>query len=68
MPLKWWIRDTDRGVIMALGIHGQTPFIDPQREFVVAKFSSQPGQADITMATDQMLGFEAIVDAIHLNI
>ena len=65
---KWWIRDTDRGVIMALGIHGQTLFIDPQREFVVAKFSSQPGQADITMATDQMLGFEAIVDAIHLNI
>ena len=48
------------GVIMALGIHGQTLYIDPEREFVVAKFSSQPDQANISMALDQMLAFEAI--------
>jgi CubicO group peptidase (beta-lactamase class C family) len=59
---KWWIRDSKRGVIMALGIHGQTLFIDPEQHFVVAKFSSQPMQDDLTMALDQALGFEAIRD------
>jgi CubicO group peptidase (beta-lactamase class C family) len=61
---QWWIRDPLRGVLMALGIHGQTLFIDPENEFVVAKFSSQPAQADINMALDQMLGFEAIRAAL----
>ncbi|MCZ6831485.1 MAG: hypothetical protein O7F73_18205 [Gammaproteobacteria bacterium] len=45
---------------MALGIHGQTLYIDPEREFIVAKFSSQPDQANTAMAVDQMLAFEAI--------
>jgi CubicO group peptidase (beta-lactamase class C family) len=57
---QWWVRDPQRGVIMALGIHGQTLYIDPEREFVVAKFSSQPDQATTAMAVDQMLAFEAI--------
>jgi CubicO group peptidase (beta-lactamase class C family) len=61
---QWWVRDPRRGVIMALGIHGQTLYIDPEREFVVAKFSSQPEQADTTMALDQMLAFEAIADTL----
>ena len=57
---QWWVRDPERGVIMALGIHGQTLYIDPQSEFVVAKFSSQPNQDDIAMALDQIHAFEAI--------
>lgn len=57
---QWWVRDPVRGVIMALGIHGQTLYIEPEREFVVAKFSSQPDQADIAMVLDQILAFEAI--------
>jgi CubicO group peptidase (beta-lactamase class C family) len=61
---QWWVRDPKRGVLMALGIHGQTLFIDPQRRFVAAKFSSQPEQADLGMALDQALAFEAIADAL----
>ena len=57
---QWWIRDPQQGVLMALGIHGQTLYIDPQREFVVAKFSSQPARVNTAMAVDQMLAFEAI--------
>ncbi len=59
---KWWVRDPQRGVIMALGIHGQTLYIDPDREFLVAKFSSQPAPVDIAMALDQVRGFEAIAE------
>jgi CubicO group peptidase (beta-lactamase class C family) len=61
---QWWVRDPERGVIMALGIHGQTLYIDPQDEFVVAKFSSQPNQDDIAMALDQILAFEAIAEKL----
>jgi CubicO group peptidase (beta-lactamase class C family) len=61
---KWWVRDPRRGVIMALGIHGQTLYIDPENEFVVAKFSTQPDQANTTMALDQMLAFEAVVEML----
>lgn len=61
---QWWVRDPMRGVIMALGIHGQALFIDPENEFVAAKFSSQPAQADIGLALDQALGFEAIIGSL----
>ena len=43
--------------LMALGIHGQTLYIDPGRDFEVAKFSSQ---ANVSMILDQIRGFEAI--------
>ena len=61
---QWWVRDPQRGVIMALGIHGQTLYIDPGRDFVVAKFSSQPAQADVSMVLDQIRGFEAIAQQV----
>lgn len=61
---NWWIRDPARGVIMALGIHGQTLFIDPAREFVVAKFSSQPAHTNPGFLSDQVLAFEAIAERL----
>lgn len=61
---QWWVRDADRGVLMALGIHGQALFVDTEKSFVAAKFSSQPEQANIAMAIDQMLAFEAIAETL----
>ena len=61
---KWWIRDTQRGVMMALGIHGQTLYIDPDKQFMVAKYSSQPEQTDIDLALSQVLGFETIANSL----
>lgn len=58
---QWWVRDPGKGVIMALGIHGQTIYIDPEREFVVAKYSSQPEHDNLDMTEDHALGFEAIL-------
>jgi CubicO group peptidase (beta-lactamase class C family) len=61
---QWWVRDANKGVISALGIHGQTLYIDSEKEFVAAKFSSQPGQADIGMFIDHLLAFEAIAGTV----
>jgi CubicO group peptidase (beta-lactamase class C family) len=58
---KWWIGDPVNGVMMALGIHGQTLYIDPGRDFVVAKFSSQPAHDDLDMMLNQVSAFQAIL-------
>ena len=39
--------------------------VDCEREFVAAKFSSQPEQANLAMAMDEMLAFEAIAKAVN---
>jgi len=49
---------------MALGIHGQMLYVDCDRKLVAVKLSSQPEQANIAMAIDEMLAFEAIADSI----
>ena len=60
----WWVRDPERGVIMALGIHGQTAYIDPARAFAAVKFSTQPEHVDMAMALDQMAAFDALASAL----
>ncbi len=62
---QWWLRDPQRGVIQALGIHGQMLFIDPDRDFVVAKFSSQPSHEDTNMELDSALACDAILEALE---
>jgi len=38
----WYVFERDPKTFFAMGIHGQNLFIDPARNFVLAKFSSQP--------------------------
>lgn len=61
----WWITDPRRGVMMALGIHGQTLYIDPEKELVIAKFSSQPDHVNRDMTLNQFYAYETI--AKHLS-
>lgn len=59
---KWWQRDPQNGIIMALGIHGQIIYINPEINFVAVKMSTHPGATDIEFTVDQMLGIEAIAE------
>ena len=61
---QWWVRNPEKGITMALGIHGQMLYVDCNRELVAAKLSSQPEQDNIAMAMDEMLAFEAIADSV----
>ncbi len=56
----WWVRDPRRGVLMALGIHGQLLYIDPERRFVAAKFSSQPAHVDAELSLMQFEALDAL--------
>lgn len=59
---KWWLPDPARGVLAALGVHGQMLYVDPENDFVVAKLSTQPDPADVDMALDQIAAFKAILE------
>ena len=39
---QWWITHNANGAIAARGIHGQTLWIDPAADLVVARFASHP--------------------------
>ena len=45
---------------MAFGIFGQNVFVDPEREIVIAKFSSQAPPLDERLIALTMCGVEAI--------
>ncbi len=46
---------------MALGVSGEVFYIDTEKDFVAAKFSSQPKYENVEMEADELLGLEAIV-------
>ena len=43
---KWYRIDRDKGVLCALGIHGQYLFVDRQNQLVVVMMSSQANPLD----------------------
>lgn len=38
----WWVTHNDHGAFAARGVHGQTIYIDPKAEMVIARFASHP--------------------------
>ena len=57
---KWWVLDAKRGAIAALGIHGQTIYVDPESELVGVKFSTWPVADDDTLWDLELDAFAAI--------
>ncbi|MDE2564039.1 MAG: serine hydrolase [Sphingomonadales bacterium] len=43
---QWWVSHDNRGCYAARGIHGQTLWIDPAAQMVVARFGSHPVAAN----------------------
>lgn len=42
----WWVSNNAHGVFAARGIHGQTIYVDPKAEMVIARFASNPVAAN----------------------
>lgn len=61
---KWYVL-RDRSMALGLGIHGQHLFVEPAKQLVIAKFSSQatPLDADLTELTLRFA--EAVSDRIR---
>jgi CubicO group peptidase (beta-lactamase class C family) len=62
---QWWIPCGPPGAFRAIGINGQSIFIDPASEVVIAQFSAWP-QASISAERrgEDVAVFEAIIEAL----
>ncbi len=52
--------DATRGVMLCIGIHGQTIHVDPSTGVVIVKLSSHPEPLDIALFGDTFLALEAL--------
>ena len=59
---QWYRIDRDRGVLLAIGIHGQYIYIHPQAELVIIRMASEPIPLDPDSARGWRRGFDAIAD------
>ncbi|MBS3649109.1 serine hydrolase [Pseudaminobacter sp. 19-2017] len=61
---KWYQSGLDNGAFMAIGIHGQWLYVDPSREVVIVRFSSQDLPADDALDQQTLRFFDFISKTI----
>jgi CubicO group peptidase (beta-lactamase class C family) len=60
----WWITHNEHGAFAARGVHGQTIYIDPKAEMVIARFASHPVAGNAAIDPTSLPAFHAL--ARHL--
>lgn len=58
----WWITHDDHGSFAARGVHGQTIWIDPTADMVIARFASHPVAANAASDPTSLPAFRAVAD------
>ena len=61
---QMWVKDPERGVLLAIGIHGQTIHIDLSNSVVIVKLSSHPEPADMALFGDTFQALDALSDTL----
>ena len=61
---KMWVADPNRGVLMAIGIHGQTVHINMKKSVVIVRLSTHPETADMDLFGDTIQAMNALLDAL----
>lgn len=59
----WW--HTDRAAYAARGVYGQTIYVDPEADMVIARFASNPAAANAANDPTSLPAYQAIAD--HLT-
>lgn len=61
---QWWVSHDAHGVIMARGIHGQSIYIDPKAEVVIARYGSFPVAGNVANDPITLPAFAAVAKAL----
>lgn len=56
--------DSTRGLLICIGIHGQTIYVNQTTGVVVVKLSTHPESAEIALFADTFAGMQAITEAV----
>lgn len=60
----WWITHNEHGAFAARGVHGQTVYVDPKAEMVIARFASHPVAGNAAIDPTSLPAYHAL--ARHL--
>lgn len=63
----WWITHNDHGAFMARGVHGQSLYIDPQADMVIARFASYPIAGNAANDPTTLPAYQAVADYLMQN-
>lgn len=63
----WWVSHNDHGAYAARGIHGQTIYIDPKAEMVIARYASFPLAANANNDPTSLPAFDALAKHLIKN-
>ena len=58
----WWVSHDDHGAFTARGIHGQTIYVDPKAEMVIARFASHPLAGNVNLDPTSLPAYRAVAD------
>lgn len=58
----WWVFHDDHGAFAARGVHGQTIYIDPKAEMVIARFASHPQAKNAYIDPTSLPAYRALAD------
>ena len=59
-----WVIDPNRGVILGVGIFGQTVYVNLSTQTVIVKLSSQPEPRDLEMFMNSFAAMDAVSEAL----
>jgi len=62
---QWWHTHDDHGAFTARGIHGQTLWIDPAAEMVIARFASHPIATSLANDPLSLPAWRALAEALN---
>ena len=58
----WWIFHNKHGAYAARGVHGQTIYVDPTAEMVIARFSSFPKAKNAVIDPTSLPAYQAVAE------
>ncbi|MGD9802160.1 MAG: serine hydrolase domain-containing protein [Hyphomicrobiaceae bacterium] len=61
---QWWVSHDTHGVYMARGIHGQSIYVDPKAEMVIARYASFPAAGNVANDPITLPAFKAVALAL----
>ena len=61
---QWWISHDAHGAYMARGVHGQSLYIDPKAEVVIARYASHPAAGNVANDPITLPAFRAVAMAL----
>lgn len=59
---QWWVSHNPHGAYTARGIHGQTIYIDPKAQMVIARFASHPVAANAALDPTSLPAYQALAE------